>query len=114
MLAEGQHLARIASTDDDQQYNKLLTVLRFLRENYQNSSGEALKEATVNYLDVDPPVRDQVILLCAMKRTAGAVSTKRKKSGVEIVVTSGKKKTSCDVCRALGHNKATCPIAAKC
>ena len=110
LLAEGTHLARVASSDKDDQYQKLLAVLRHLRANYQNKTCDELKEASVNYLELGPSAETRVLLPSVLKRTAGRASIKRKKSAVENAVTGTKRGKTCDFCGGSGHNKATCEV----
>jgi hypothetical protein len=108
--AEGEHLANIASSDSHEQYNKLLTLMRYIRANLQNPSGEELKEATSTYLNVTSIDSETKILPSSRMRTEGRMSTKRKRSSVESATIGSIKK--CGFCKSTGHNKQSCPIAA--
>ena len=81
--AEGEHLANIASSDSHEQYNKLLTLMPYIRANLQNQSGEELKEAASTYLNITSIDSETNILPSSRMRTEGQMSTKRKKSSVE-------------------------------
>ena len=50
--AEGELLANIASADSLEQFNKLLTLLRYVRANLQNKTGKEMKEVAATYLDI--------------------------------------------------------------
>ena len=107
--AEGEHLANIASSDSHEQYNKLLTLLRYVRANLQNKSGEELKAAAASYLNISNLDPDSEIFPSSRMRTEGRMSTKRKKSSVESATIGAVKK--CGFCKSIGHNKQSCPIA---
>ena len=116
ILGEGKALASVASGETDAQYHKLMSVLRYLRANYQNKTRIVLKEAATNYLDVTRLSDNDLILPSVVQRQTGRTSVKRKKSGVEISV--GRKIgnipvniDSCTLCGGVGHNKAGCTKA---
>ena len=71
MRAEGELLANIASADSLEQFNKLLTLLRYVRANLQNKSGKELKEAASTYLDITEFDQNIDILPSSGMRTEG-------------------------------------------
>ena len=76
ILAEGQHLSNIASYYNRETHNRIITVIRYTRENIQNKSGYEMKEAAATYLgviDFNPNIK---ILPSSRKRTEGRTSTK--------------------------------------
>ena len=107
--AEGELLANIASADSLEQFNKLLTLLRYVRANLQNKTGKELKEAASTYLDITEFDHNIDILPSSRMRTDGRMSTKRKVSSVESATLGAVKK--CGFCKSIGHNKQSCPTA---
>ena len=95
LLAEGQHITSIASSDSKESYSKVPSVIQYIRSNYQNKTAMELKEAASNYLGVGGLKTCGVILIFVQKRTAGAMLTYRKKNGVECG-TIGKTGKSCN------------------
>ena len=118
-------------------YHKVLSVMKFVLANYQHEGENALKEAAATYVGVnfvsepkddyegndDSGGRDhargnvnsmnnELILSPNRKKSAGATSVKRKKSGAEMGVTSSKsQKRSCGLCGQQGHTMRSCPPA---
>ena len=107
ILSEGQHLSNIASSDNRENYKKILTVMRYMRANIQNKSGPKMKEAAATYLGVTNFNQNTKILPYSRNRPEGRTSTQQKKSGVKSKTIGSIK--HCDFCRDQGHNKATCP-----
>jgi len=107
--SEGDILANIASVDSLEQFNKLLTLLRYVRANLQNESGKELKEAAATYLDITNFDQNIDILPSSRMRTESRMSTKRKISSVESATVGAMKK--CGFCKSIGHNKQSCPTA---
>ena len=86
-----------------------MTLLRYVRANLQNKSGEELKAAAASYLNISNVDPDSEIFPSSRMRTEGRMSTKRKKSSVESATIGAVKK--CGFCKSIGHNKQSCPIA---
>jgi len=104
--AEGKLLANIASADSLEQFNKLLTLLRYVHANVQNKTGKELKEAASTYLDITEFDHNIDILPSSRMRTEDRMSTKRKVSSVESATIGAVKK--CGFCKSIGHNKQSC------
>jgi len=105
LLQESQHLANLVSQENEDMYNKTMTLLRYIRTNIQNMNGEELTMATADYLGVKRSATEistefgDRILAPIQKRAAGTISIKRKKNCVEksVGVSSGKA-TGCRFC----------------
>jgi hypothetical protein len=108
VLQESQHLANVASQENEEVYNKTMALLKYIRTNIQNTSGEELTMAAADYLGVKRSaaeisnVFDDKILAPVQKRSSGAISTKRKKNCVEKSVGVSSGKAAC--CRLCGFN----------
>ena len=108
LLQESQHLANIVSQENEEVYNKTMTLLKYIKTNIQNSSGEELTMAAADYLGVKRSaaeisnVFDDKILAPVQKRSSGAISIKRKKNCVEKSVGVSSGKANC--CRLCGFN----------
>ena len=106
----GRAIANTASQESDEIYCKVLSVLNYIKANMQRSGEEELKEATAEYVGVK---RNNLhldnILAPAQKKSAGATSTKRKKSAAESNSFGKTNKSSCSICRGRGHQKSACP-----
>ena len=110
VLEEAKALASIVSADKKESFEKALVVLRFLRSNIQSKSAAAIISATADYIGVSQPnmESDDTVLAPLLQRTAGALSTKRKRNCVEQSVTKSKLR-SCRWCSNVGHTIINCP-----
>ena len=110
ILDKSKRLASIASGNTET-YKKLLPVLDYMIANIQNLGEKELKGAAASYLDLKQAttIDHSHILPSIKKRNEGGTSMKRKKSGVETVVTAKRfSAQTCDLCKGIGHNKASC------
>jgi hypothetical protein len=110
ILDKSKRLASIASGNKET-YKKLLPVLDYMIANIQNLGEKELKGAAASYLDLKQAttIDHSHILPSIKKRNEGGTSMKRKKSGVETVVTAKRfSAQTCDLCKGIGHNKASC------
>ena len=71
-----------------------------------------MKAATADYLGVEL-TEECKILPSVLKRTSGAMSTKRKRSGVESASTSSSRSRPCTLCGEFGHFCLQCTKAQK-
>ena len=109
ILEEGKQLARLCSQEQEL-YRKVLPLMKWIRTNVQNGEVEEMKAASADYLGVQLNEQCQ-ILPSALKRTTGAMSTKRKRSGVESASTSSKRSKPCTLCLNFGHYRSGCPLS---
>eukprot|EP00986_Skeletonema_menzelii_P013915 scaffold8603_cov155-Skeletonema_menzelii.AAC.16 len=113
--------------------NKLPTLYPWLRTNIQNTSANEVKAACADYLGItemsssssftddasggDERVLTQIKAPALLKRGAGAMSTKRHRSSVEVAVKGGKgtggKGTTCKFCFHIGHTIKNCQRASE-
>lgn len=116
LLDKSKQLASVASRNKET-YHKILPVLNFILANIQNVGEEEMKGAAASYLDLTVADDKNTINHCDIlpstrKRGEGRTCLKRKKSGVETVVTAKRhNSTTCDLCKGIGHNKANCAAA---
>ncbi len=108
IMDKSKQLANTASSDTDI-FNKLSAVMDHLIANVQNDGEEELVGASASYLDVERTDTGVGILPSVKKRSHEAMSTKRRKSAVEVFGT----KSRCDLCKQCGHNKAKCAAASE-
>jgi len=78
-------------------------LLRYVRANLQNKSGEELKAAAASYLNITNIDTSTESFPSSRMRTEGRMSTKRKKSSVESATIGAVKK--CGFCKSIGYNK---------
>lgn len=108
LLDEGKAIAALASQEASL-YEKMYPLLRWLRTNIQNKDGVELKAAAADFVGISLEKEADVELKPSLKkRTAGAMSVKRKKSAVESASTSSSNSRPCTLCLMGGHNRTNC------
>ncbi|EJK49741.1 hypothetical protein THAOC_31349, partial [Thalassiosira oceanica] len=106
----GRSIANTASQESDEIYTKVLSVMNYIKANMQRSGEEELKEAAAEYVGVKRNnLHLDSVLAPAQRKSAGATSTKRKKSSAESNSFGKTSSKSCSICRGMGHQKSACP-----
>mmetsp|Transcript_11880 Transcript_11880/g.27872 ORF Transcript_11880/g.27872 Transcript_11880/m.27872 type:complete len:194 (-) Transcript_11880:28-609(-) len=84
--------------------------MNYIKANMQRSGEEELKEAAAEYVGVKRNnLHLDSVLAPAQRKSAGATSTKRKKSSAESNSFGKTSSKSCSICRGMGHQKSACP-----